>query len=90
MYRNSEASFRGQSGWSVSLDTRREKSTVKYKRAHEFYARTTHRANGAGVSCYVCYNLLRPMHDELSCPKCTNALAKIPKFGWIHRNAASR
>ena len=70
--------------------TRREKSRVKYKRAHEFYARTTHRANGAGVSCYVCYNLLRSMHDTLSCPKGTNALAKIPRIGWVHRNAASR
>ena len=66
----------------IHLDaaSRREKSRVKYKRAHEFYARTTHRANGVGVTCYVCYNLLRSMHDTLSRPKGTNALAKIPRI----------
>ena len=70
--------------------TRREKSRVKCKRAHEFYARTTRRANAAGVSCYVHCDLLRSMHDELSYPNCTNALAKISKIGWIHSNAALR
>ena len=69
--------------------TRREKSRVKYKRAHEFYARTTHHTNGAGVSCYVCYDLLRSMHDTLPRPKGTNALAKNPRIGWVHRKAAS-
>ena len=70
--------------------TRREKSRIKYKRAHEFYARTTHRANAAGVSCYVCYDLLRSMHDTLSRPQGTNALAEIPRIGWVHSNAALR
>ena len=45
------------------ISTRREKSKAKYERAHEFYARTTHRANAAGVSCYVCY--------MTSCVRCT-------------------
>ena len=53
--------------------TRREKSRVKFKRAHEFDVRNT-RVNAAGVSCYIYYDLLRLMHDKLSCPKCTNAL----------------
>ena len=69
---------------------RREKSRVKYKRAHEFYARTTHRANAASVSYYVYYDLLCSMHDTLSRPKGTNALAKMPRTGWVHINATLR
>ena len=70
--------------------TRKEKSRVKYKKAHEFYARTAHRASAAGVSCYVCYDLLRSMHDTLSRPKGTNGLAKIPRIGWVYSIAALR
>ena len=61
-----------------SLCTRREKSRVKYKRAHDFYARTTHRANAAGVSCYVCYDLLRSMHDIV-------AVEATPPNQWVRR-----
>ena len=70
--------------------TRREKSRVKCKSAHQFYARTTRRGNAAGVSCYVYCDFLCSMHNKLSCPKCTNRLAKISRIGWIHSNAALR
>ena len=75
---------------ATSPPARREKSRLKYKRAHEFYARTTYRVNAAGVSCYVCYDHLRSMHDTLSRHHGTNTLAKIPRIGWVHSNAALR
>ena len=74
----------------VELCIHGQKNLGLNARAHQFYAQTTRRANAAGVSCHVHYDLLRSMHDELSCPKCTNALAKIPKIGWIYSNAALR
>ena len=87
-YKQTQLIQAGRHAISYWTPSRREKSRIKYKRAHEFYARSTHRANAPGVFCYVCYDLLRSMHDTLSRPKGTNALAKIPRIGWVYSNAA--
>ena len=68
----------------IPISARREKSRVKCKRAREFYARTTRRANAAGVSCYVHYDLLRSMHTSslvLNAP--TQLRESLKSFGLI-------